>query len=260
MTDLSLPLDAYVVIDNNAIVGLCDFHCDRHKELPFQDMIKNACTDIASAFDGLRRFALDDRIFTTACVHEEFKPENSDLSKRRDYDKIHCEALKTAVKGQVEPLDINMEAIQRLRKMSGAPKKLGDELSRLSDPDLSLVILALGIINEKKKRVYVLTDEEDLRLFISWAKTKPEIKEICPSSQLLEGLHSMIYMDSAHRHCAFATVQIYEMFAHYQQSQLKRMALAGTTKFGMIEVTYQQIKEAIRASGKIKQENLAGAA
>lgn len=259
MTDSSLPLDAYVLIDTNAVVGLCDFHCDRQQELPFPAMIQAACKDIASAFDGLRRFAVDGKIFTTTCVHEEFKPENSDLSKRRDFDKSHCETLKTAVKEQVEPLDINMAAIQKLRKMSGAPKKFGDGLSRLSDPDLSLVILALGLIKEKNKRVYVLTDEEDLRSFISWAKTKPEIKEICPNSHLLEGLHSMIYMDNAHRHCAFATVQIYEMFAHYQQSQLKRMALAGTTKFGMIEVTYQQIKEAIRASGKIKQENLAGA-
>jgi len=259
MTDSSLPLDAYIIIDNNAVVGLCDFYCDRHQELPFPDMVQATCQEIASAFEGLRRFALDGKIFTTPCVHEEFKPEYSDLSARPDFDKKHCEALKTVVKTQIESLDINMAAIQKLRKMSHSPNKFGAELSRLSDPDLSLVILALGIIKEKNQRVYILTDEEDLRSFISWAKSRPKVKEMCPNSHQLEGLHSMIYMDNAHRHCAFTTVQIYEMLVHYQQSQLKRMALAGTTKFEMIEITYRQIKEAIRISGQIKKDNLAGA-
>ena len=261
MPDSGFPLDAYVVIDNNAIVGLCEFFCDKHKKSPFPDMIQASCIDVTNAFTALRRFALGGKVFTTKCICDEFKPEhNPIITEHRDYDRLHCENFKTHVKSEIEAVDINMKAIEKLRCMGSAPRKFGERLSRLTDEDLSLVILALGIINEKKSRVYVLTDEEDLRSFISWMKPRPDAKSICADVRLLEGLHSMIYIDSAHRECAFTTVQVYEMFVHHQQQQLKRMALAGTTKLEMVEITYEEIKQAIRESGQIKIRNMEGAA
>jgi hypothetical protein len=259
MTDSGLPLDAYLVVDNNAVVGLSEFYCDAHKELAFEAMIEASCQDIAKAFNALRRFAIGEKVFSTKCVCNEFKPEKSSIAERRDYDKKHCENLKANVNAEVEAVDVNMKAIEKLRCMCSTPKKFGEKLSRLSEEDLSLVILALGIINETNCRVYILTDEEDLRSYISWLKHKPEAKGICTNVHLLEGLHSMIYFDSAHRQCAFTTVQIYEMFVHHQQQQLKRMVLAGTTKLEMIEYTYEEIKQAIRESGEIKKRNMAGA-
>lgn len=258
MPDAGYPLDAYLIIDNNAVVGLCDFYCDMYKELGFPEMVQAAIEEMAKTFASLRRFAIGGKIFTTNCVLDEFKPENSCIAERRDFEKQGCELFQSAIKKEIEALDINMAAIQKLRAMSQAPGKFGTHLSRLSDADLSLVILALGIINEKQCRVYILTDEEDLRNFISWAKSRPEVKAMCASSQLLEGLHSMIYIDSAHRQCAFTTNQVYDMFVHCQQRQLKRMVLAGTTKLEMIEITYRDIKESIRISGQMKIDNLAG--
>lgn len=258
MPDSSFPLDAYLVIDNNAIVGLSEFFCDAHKILTFPDMIQASCQDVTNAFNALRRFALGSKVFTTKCVCDEFKPEHSSIAERWDYDGRHCENFKIHVKAEVEAVDINMKAIEKLRCMGNAPRKFGERLSRLTDEDLSLVILALGIINEVNHRVYILTDEEDLRSFISWMKPKPEAISICANTHLLEGLHSMIYMDSAHRQCAFTTIQIYEMFVHHQQQQLKRMVLAGTTKLEMIEITYEEIRQAIRESGQIKIQNMAG--
>ncbi len=261
MMDTGFPLDAFLIIDNNAIVGLSEFFCDAHKRSPFPDMIQASCIDVTNAFAALRRFALGGKVFTTKCVCDEFKPErNPIITEFRDYDVRHCEKFKTHVKSEIEAVDINMKAIEKLRSMEKAPSKFGEGLSRLSDEDLSLVILALGIINKTTSRVYVLTDEEDLRSFISWMKPRPETKKVCANSHLLEGLHSMIYIDSAHRKCAFTTIQVYEMFVHHQQQQLKRMALAGTTKLEMVEITYEQIKQAIRESGQIKLQNMAGGA
>jgi len=259
MTDSSLPLDAYVVIDNNVIVGLAEYFTDTYKDLAFPETINVTCQEITTTFNKLRRFALDGKILTTQIIQDEFKPENNkSLNSRRDFNHKICDQLKSHVKSEVEVCDIKTSAIEKLRSMTETPSKFGPKLKALSDPDLSLVILALGIINQTGRRVYILADEEDLRSFISWMKPKSEAKSICKNTHLLESIHSMIYMDNAHRHCAFTTMEISSIFMHYQQKQLKRLALGGTTKMGMIEITYDEIRRLIYLSGQIKQKNLAG--
>ena len=43
MPGTGYPLEAYLIIDNNAIVALCEFYCDMHKHLPFPDMVNGVC-------------------------------------------------------------------------------------------------------------------------------------------------------------------------------------------------------------------------
>jgi hypothetical protein len=260
MSAPGLPLDVFLIIDNCAIVGLSEYFGDANEKLAFPDTIQAMCQGISITFNKLRQYALSGKLLTTQLVQDEFKPERSSLAERRDFDKTGCENLKAHVKKEIEVCDIVPKAIETLRSMAQTPSRFGQNLSAFSDPDLSLVVLALGVINHTGRRVYILTDEEDLRSFISWMKPRPEAKGLCPNAHLLEGLHSMIYLDIAHRQCAFTTVQMYEMFTHYQGRQLKRTMLAGTTKGGMVADTYVRIQQAIRESGQIKQNNMAGAA
>jgi hypothetical protein len=258
MPGTGYPLDAYLIIDNNAIVALCEFYCDMHKHLPFPDMVNGVCQEISNVITALRHFALGEKIFTTKCVQAEFKPERGVIASYNGFDQAQCNGLKSHIHNEIEALDVNMGIIPTLRSMQHAPSKFGSNLSRLSDEDLSLVILALGIANHRNERVYILTDEEDLRSFISWMKSRPEVMKICAHPRRVEGLHSMSYINSAHLQCSFSTEYIYRLFSYLSLNQMNRTMLQGTTKGGLISNTYQRVYEEISASGRIKQRALRG--
>ncbi len=254
MPNSSYPLDAYLIIDNNAIANLCEFFCDSYKHQIFPDMVKNVCEELTTIFNGLRRFALDGKLFTTKNVQAEFKPEKGEIQDYQGFDRGCCNQLKTLIQNEVIALDINNNIIPKLRGMSHAPAKFGEGLSRISDPDLSLVVLAMGIAKENNQRVYILTDEEDLKIFISWMKNRPEARALCPCCAKVDGLHSMMYMDIAHRQCAFSTLQISTMMTYLAMRQMRRTMLHGSTKGEMISNTFQIIYEAFQESGRIKQQ------
>lgn len=253
MANNGIPLDAFLIVDNNAVVNLCNYYCDLHKDLPFTQMIRSSCEGVSSIFNGLRRFSIDNKIITTKCVQDEFKPERGTISRYPGFDIKQCNCLKNHIQQEIEAMDINMRAIARLRGMDQTPSRLGKNLDRLSDQDLSLVILALGICRNVGQRVYILTDEEDLRYFTSWMKTRPEVMEICASSYLVDGLHSMMYLDYIHRQCTFPTSFIQELFSFLLKEQLTRSMLYGTKKGEMITQTANNLYQLIQESSSIKQ-------
>ena len=252
MPNAGFPLDAYVIIDNNAIIGISEFCCSAYRGQSFCDAVPLACKDIEDLFNSIRRFALNQKVFTTPCIRDEYKPELGDLSKHRGFQRIHCEQLKTHVLSQIEVVDVNMRTIDRLRGMPGIPRRLGVNLRALSDQDLSLVLLALGLAHNFNSRVYILVDEEDLRYFVSWMKTQRDIKTLCANPDKVEALHSMTYLDSVHRNCAITSQKMTSMFAFQSLNQMNRTMLGGTTKGEMITNTYRQIYQSIAESSAIK--------
>lgn len=254
MPNVGFPLDAYVIFDNNAIVGICEFCCSAYKDRPFSETVAVACHDIEEFLNAVKRFSIQNKVFTTPCIMEEFKPENGELANYRGFHKCHCDVLKANIRNQFDCLDINMRSIDRIRQMAQTPKRFGENLSGISDQDLSLLILALGIAGKLNERVYILTDEEKLRGFTSWGKTRPEIREVCDHPEKVEALHSMAYLDSVHRHCAITTDQIYKMFSYRSLQQMTRTMLSGTSMGEMITETYSGIYQMINDSSKIKRE------
>src|SRR5271157_3581675 len=108
MSNAGYPLDAYVIVDNNAIVGISEFCCSAYQAQNFSDAVPLACKDIEEIFNAIRRFALGQKVYTTPYIRDEFKPENGDLSKHRGFQQCHCENLKAHVLSQIEALDVNM--------------------------------------------------------------------------------------------------------------------------------------------------------
>jgi len=261
MPTMGYPLDAFLLVDNNVVVSLYEFYCDAYKHRPFPEMIQLACHEVSAVFDKLRLFALGNKIFTTDCVQGEFLPERGTLSTYPGFVRKNCESLKAHLRGEIEAVRANLEEIHKLRAMRQAPSKFGIELKNLSDPDLSLVILALEMATRTNRRVYILTDEVDLRDFVSWMKSKPEVKAMCACPHQIDALHSMSYLDSAHRHCAFPTEQIYEMLSFLLLSQRERGGtLLDSTKGKMITYSLQSIYKAVRDSSAEKKRNAMGGA
>jgi len=256
MPNSGYPLDAYLVMDNNAIVNLCEFYCDVHKNKPFPAMISATCDDMTTLFNTLRRLASGNKIYTSSGVMDEFKPEQGVIANYYGFSRTQCDCLKNHIHQEIEALEIDFSKIPVLRSMRQAPSKFGSGLSRISDQDLSLVILALKLVSQFRQRVYILTDEEDLRSFVSWMKTKPEVKALCLSPEQIQALHSFIYIDSAHRSCAFSTEQVYQFLSFLSIKQLERQNLMGTTKGELITQTYKELFDAIKASSEIKRQNV----
>jgi len=254
MSNAGYPLDAYVIIDNNAIVGICEFCCSKYRDQLFPDVIKPACENIEAIFNAIRRFSIANKVFTTPYIYAEFKPEKGELANHRGFAQSDCEKIKKEVLNQIEVVEANMKDIKRIRGMAQTPRGWGENLSGISDPDLSLFLLALGIANDLNQRVYILTDEEKLRGFTSWSRTRPEVKEICKHPDKIEALHSMVYLDSVHRKCAITTDQITQMFGYRTYQQLTRKMIGGTTIGEMITITYGEIYQMINESSRIKQE------
>jgi hypothetical protein len=252
MPNPGFPLDAYIVIDTNAIVGISEYCCSKYTGLVISELIENTSIEIDQMFSAIKRFAIKNRVFTTDCVLEEYKPENGYLKSYEGLQKCHCDHLKGKIQDHIEALKINMNSINLIRQMDKKPSRFGENLSGLSDPDLSLLVLALGIAKNFNERVYIISDEEKLRAFTSWSKSKSEIKELCPCSEKIEALHSMVYLDSVHRHCAITSQQINEIYNFYTLQQLKRKFLNQTTMGEMITDTYERIYHLINESSKIK--------
>ena len=246
------PMDSFVIIDNNVIVSICDFCFNAYKSKNFSEVIQDACNDMEEIFNAIKRFSMNQQIYTTPCVMDEFKPENGSLSKHSGFKQLHCEALKRFILSQIECLEVNLGRIQRLRRMNQSPGRLGENLSRLSDQDLSLAILALGIAHKFNNLVYVLIDDEDLRYFISWMRSKSEIKEICDHPDKIEALHSLTYLDTVHRNCGISSQKMNEIFGFQTVKQLGRQMLNGTTKGEMISSTYDSLYQAMIKSSRIK--------
>lgn len=252
------PLEAVLIIDNNVLVSLCEFYCDENKSLNFNKLVAKTCEDISSDFYILKRFAHNELIYTTPLVHDEFKPERGIIATFPGYSEEQCCYLKEHVKGEVEVLDIKSGSIDILRNFEHTPRRFGENLTRISNPDLSLAILALGLARKINSRVYVLTDEEDLRFFISWMRTRPEAKRLCPNVHLIESLHSIAYFDSVHRECFFTTEYILQRQNHLLIRHLSREMLKGTSKGQMIAQTMKSQYDSIQKSGEFKRQRAGG--
>ena len=80
----------------------------------------------------------------------------------------------------------------------------------------------------------------------------------CPNQ--VEAIHSLIYMDSAHRYCTFPTDYIFGIFSYLSMNQMSRAMLFGTKKGEMITQTYREIYDAINASKEAKRQHALGGA
>ena len=248
----SYPLDAFLIIDNSALVNLCEYYFDTHIDLPFEDMVQAACLEISDCFAILRGFSFDGKIHTTPWVLDEFKPEHGELSEYSGFEYKLCEPLKIKIRDELEQSDINMRAVERLRTLRLAHPRFGDELSRLSNPDLSLVILAMEIAGKTNQRVYILTDDEDLRYFVTFLKHQPDVSSMCSHPDVLNGMHSFIYWDLIHRNCAITTDQIQSMLVFLSITHATRSLLSGTMKGELVSETLKSIYYSVQESKAIK--------
>jgi hypothetical protein len=73
------------------------------------------------------------------------------------------------------------------------------------------------------QKVYVLTNDQDLLQYISWARTQPSLKNETTTPKLLEGLSGITFMDLVHRGCYISSDQIMKMLRFVIDDTVDRM-------------------------------------
>lgn len=271
MDDFGFPIEAYIIIDNCAISSLCTYYCETNKKLSIHDMEKKVCEDLTVIFNAIRRNAISHKIITSQLVQAEFKPEKGNLPVPIVHLSHFCNILKSHIHNEIEVLEVTKKPIDRVRTITGFSPKFGVNLSRFSDSDLSLVILALGIIRKFNNLAYILTQDQDLLKFISCFNSVPNIGNIYTNSHKLHGLHCLGYLNRVHQECILPTELIKDLYSEFALREMNRVLnpkpgspdiyLPGSSKGGMILDSFNRLRDAINESRKIKllkQQGLTG--
>lgn len=248
-----LHLAAYLVVDNSFLVFLSDYCCDRNRGLPPEETIHVVDEWIGSQMVVLRQFAVDSQVHTTEIVANEFRPIGGKLSEVPGVLPEHSARLQNAVQGQLANMPADEDKVALFRGMTGAPKKLGINLSKLSNEDLSLAALALELSDEGAL-TYILSADQDLLLYTTWLRARPETKAIHPNCHKIQGLHCLTYMESIHRECSISTDQIVDIVGYAWREQFGREDIRGSDKWQSIGHQLFEIQSHIAASVKAKAE------
>lgn len=246
-----VTLQAYLVVDNCMLVMLQDYFCDRYAARLGAGKLIPALVDwFADQFNTLRQFTPDALLHCTDCVAGEFRPGAGRLSQVRGVGPHDCKALTRKVCDLLHQTSVAPAEISALRGLPAAPRKLVG-VGGLSDSDLSLVVLALGLVADGS-RVYVLTNDQDLLSFISWLRSQREARERWRNAAAVQGLQSLSYLELVHRDCKIRTEHMEDLINFFMVDHYNRRELAGTIKGNSILQQAIEVRNGLTQSVQIK--------
>jgi hypothetical protein len=246
-----LGLEAYLIVDNCMLSMLCDYWCHSWAvRTPPAHIVPTVCQWFTDQFNTLRQFTPDGLLHCTDGVAGEFKPHAGQLSEVRGIRHGDCQQVQTHVSTLLNRVGVDMDAIPLLRGLPNAPRKLiGPD--GLSDNDFSLVVLGLQL-TAGGGQVYILTNDQDLLSFISWVRTRPEVRRRWGNVQLIQGLQSLTYLELVHRNCQIATDKMQDLLNFSMMVHYERRELSGTTKGHSIMQQLLEVNRSLAQSIEIK--------
>ncbi len=246
-----IPLQAHLVVDNCVLVMLNEYFCERQAmRLGPARLIPSLTQWMTDQLDILKQFTPDGLVHCTDCVAGEFHPGAGRLSRVRGIGRPECRALANSVCSNLRQTGVGMHEVAFLRGLPAAPRKLVGA-GGLSDNDLSLVILGLQLTAHNCP-VYVLTNDQDLLSFITWLRSKPEVRNQWGNARLLQGLQSLTYLELIHRDCGIQTEQMEGLINFYMIEHYNRKDLAGTVKGNSIFLQLINVHNSLTESVRIK--------
>jgi len=252
MSDLELPLEGYMVLDNSGMVMLCEYCCDRWsgRQLPDQ-LISTTIQFITDMLKQVQYFTPDGRVYCTDCVVGEFKPEAGRLHQVRGATRAHCQRLQREVCAMLHQACVEPGEIEFVRSLPNAPKKLVGPTG-LSDNDFSLVALGAQLA-ARGNRVYVLSNDQDLGDFITWMRTQAAARAHWAGVGMLQGLMALTYLEMVHRTCRIETDLMHDLIQFALADHYQRAPLVGTPKGISITQRLLEVSGSLVQSVKVKQ-------
>lgn len=224
----SIPLDAYLVIDNSLLVFLNEYYCGQVLGLPPAKRVPAIAQYLIDRLSLMREFAPDGLLHCTDCVAAEFRPNAGSLSQWAGIDPGQVSALVGRVCSSLQRATVGADDLLFLRHLPGAPARLVGA-GGLSDSDFSLVALG-GQLADSGKKVFLLSSDMDLLDFTSWVRTTMPARDRWQNIRAVQSLHSLTFLDQVHRTCRITTEEMMELIRFALLNHYSRAALAGTRK------------------------------
>lgn len=223
-----LSMHAFLIVDNCVLSMLCDYCAHRATGMPRARLIQHMREWATAQFNILKQFTPDGHIHCTDCVANEFNGYAGSLSHEHRIGFNDCKLLVRHVCGLLRCTSVGTDCATVLRGLPAFPHKLFGP-NRLGDNDISLVELALQLATNGSP-VYVLTNDQDLLTFVSWIRTKREVRELWGDPSLVQGLQSLTYLELVHRECSIETETMVDLLNFVMLDHSRRKELAGTQK------------------------------
>ena len=246
-------VQGYLVVDNNFLAMLTNYYCDTHKsQFPGRSLIKKTGQWISDQLNILRALTPDKRIHCTDWVAAEYRPAASHLRLVLGPDERVYQNLAAGVCSCLDQSQIDSGDLAFLRELPTAPRKLIGA-GGVSDADLSLVALGFNL-SHKGERVYILSNDQDLLTFSSWALKNVELRQRWANAQLLQAFQSLHYLDEVHRNCHIATDDMRQLLHYFMIEHVAREDLGKSKKMAIFRQLIE-ISESLIQSAQIKAQS-----
>lgn len=160
-------LRASLVVDNNLLVNLSEFFCERRAQgIRARAFCEKYQAWILEIISTVQQFTPNGCIYCTQCVADEFNPHAGRLNNQIANGLGHNdrEQLGSYVRSLLQCVKSKQVVVDMLKTLPQAPRRLIGP-GGLSDQDLSLLGLALDLAADNRQfvdgspRVYILTSD-----------------------------------------------------------------------------------------------------
>jgi hypothetical protein len=217
----SIEQTGHIILDNCVLSMLTDFCCANNAALTPRQLLDESQHWLTDQLAILQSFAVDHRLHTTDLVSAEYRPEFGGLGGKglaptliRNMAASICSLLNT--------LAVDREVYSAPRSLPFIDRRLADPRTGLSDPDLSLVRLALDLTAHGHP-VVLLTNDQNLLQFTSWVRTQTVLRTPPINPLLLEGWNCLAYLELIHRKCLISSEQMKQMIWFAIKDTFKRV-------------------------------------
>lgn len=210
----------HLVMDNSVLSMLTEWYSREHRGLPHANLLDQTHKWLHEQIDLFQSYTVDGVLHTSTVVSAEYKPWVDGCELRQRGNEIpKIQAMAKSVCGKFKTHEVDTSHTTVLRTLPAVNPRL---VQKLSDQDLSLVHLGLDLSSSGKK-VYILTNDQDLLSYVSWARTQRSLKKEAVSPDKLEGLAGITFMDLIHRGCKISSDQMMKMVGYVITDTNERM-------------------------------------
>lgn len=210
----------HLVVDNSVLSMMTEWYCRENRGVAGSVLLNQTHQWLHEQIELFQSYTVDGVLHTSMAVSAEYKPwHESSTLRQRGIEIPKIQAMAKNICRKFKTHEVVSSHTNHLRGLPAVNSKL---VGKLTDQDLSLVHVGLSL-SSSGKQVYILTNDQDLLSYISWARTQKSLKNESTSPNLLEGLSGITFMDLVHRGCKISSEQMMKMLGYVITDTNERM-------------------------------------
>lgn len=221
MPIMSIERPSYLIIDNSVLSMLTEWHCAENMRTQPTQLLAQTQQWLLDAIEIMRPHAVENVLYTSNLVSVEFKPDKGHLGSC-GLATAQIGAMANAVRAQLKEIVVDASHLPVLRGIPNANKRLVHPKDGLSDPDLSLLHLGLQL-TQYGQPVVILSNDQDLLDFTTWARIQKPLKTGTINPLLLESETGLGFLELLHRSCSISSDKMRKMINYLINDTMGRM-------------------------------------